>query len=307
MINLFLQYIQYEKNYSSHTVLSYSNDLQEFVNYLSLAPQDFKPDQITFEDIRLWMMHMLDKGYSTTSVNRKLSTLKSFYRFLNRRGLCVNNPTQKIISPKNPKKIPAFFQENDMEKVLENEQKYITFEQLRDILIIDFLYETGLRRSELINLRESDINFSTKEFKVIGKRNKERVIPFGENLKGNMLRYIDIRNKEVENPTAYLFVLKNGKQLYPKIVYNVVTKYMSQVSTQTKNGPHVLRHTFATEMLNNGADINALKELLGHSSLAATQVYTHTTFEQLAKIYEQAHPRAKTIRRKNYGSKNSRH
>lgn len=293
MIENFLQYLQYEKSYSSCTVLSYETDLKQLESYLAAEGLSFNPDELSTEQVRMWMVWLMEQGMSVSSIHRKLSSLKSFYRYLNRKELCVNNPTSKVIAPKRSERLPNFFQEKDLDHFLEFRQKCNTFEEVRDVLIVDVFYQTGIRCSELVNLEDFNVDLIGKSIKVLGKRNKERIIPFGEDLKRQLESYREWRNKEVESRTSHFFVRKDGGSLTSDQVYQIVTRKMSMVSSQQKRSPHVLRHTFATSMLNSGADLNAVKELLGHSSLAATQIYTHSTFEQLYQIYEQAHPRVK--------------
>ncbi len=293
MINEFLQYIQYEKNYSSHTVLSYHTDLKQFCDFLQTTESDFKFAEVKPEDIQFWVLELMNSKISARSLSRKISTLKSFWHFLLTRNYIQNNPTLKIILPKTKKPLPAFFKNKEMEQVLDETFLTEDFESLRNQIIIELFYLTGLRLSELINIKDLDIDFEQGSVRVIGKRNKQRVIPLSSEFITKLDKYILVRNKEIDNRDSFLFVLVNGKKLYPKLVYRHIHNTMSQVSSLSKRSPHVLRHTFATTMLNEGADINAVKELLGHSSLAATQVYTHTSFEELNNIYKQAHPRAK--------------
>jgi len=293
MINEFLQYLQYEKNYSSHTVLSYHTDLKQFCNFLTITPEKFDPAQVEPLQIQQWVLSLMNDELSARSLSRKISTLKSLWRFLLKRGYVIHNPTLKIILPKTKKPLPAFFKDTEMNHVLENPFITDSFEQVRNQLILKMFYLTGIRLSELINMKDTDIDLNEGSIRVIGKRNKQRMVPFDTSVDNEIERYLSIRNKEVESPEPYLFVRLNGLKMYPKLVYNLVHKSMSQVSSLHKRSPHILRHTFATSMLNGGADINAVKELLGHSSLAATQVYTHTSFEELHNIYKRAHPRAK--------------
>lgn len=295
MINRFLQYMQYEKNYSSHTVLSYHTDLLQFCKFLEISPDEFNPNSVSSQVIQQWILNLLDEKNSSRTISRKISTLKSFWRFLLLQGITDENPTKKIILPKTNKPLPAFYKENEMDAVLslsDNADGAGDFEEVRNGMIINLLYQTGLRVSELISLKDSDVDFSECKLKVIGKRNKERIIPLGKNLCEDLKTYQDIRDLNVERVSDYLFTRKNGAGMYSKAIYNIVKDTMSSVSTLHKQSPHTLRHTFATTLLNNGADINAVKELLGHSSLAATQVYTHVSFSELNKIYKQAHPRA---------------
>ena len=293
MINEFLQYLQYEKNYSSHTVLSYHTDLLQFCKFLDIAPEKLDPSAINSQQIQEWVLALMNDKLSARSLSRKISTLKSFWRFSLKKGYAGTNPTLKIILPKTKKPLPAFFKEKEMYNVLENPFIPDSFEPVRDQLIIEMFYVTGIRLSELINIQDSDLDLATGTLRVIGKRNKQRILPIGPSINKDIERYIALRNKEVGTLEPYLFVRKNGLKMYPKLVYNLVHASMSKVSSLHKRSPHVLRHTFATSLLNGGADINAVKEMLGHSSLAATQVYTHTSFEELYNIYKQAHPRAK--------------
>lgn len=293
MINKFLQYIQYEKSYSFHTVLSYQTDLNQFCQFLEVSPENFSPDQISFQTIQSWILYLSENNNSARSISRKISTLKSFWKFLLRNNLAKNNPTLKIILPKTKKTLPVFYKQGEINAVLhkENSEKN-DFNDVRDNLIINLLYQTGVRVSELINIKESDIDFSSKGIKIIGKGKKTRIIPIGNNIAEEITKFRNNKSINVEKRNNYLIVDKNGEPVNRWKIYNIVQNKMSAVSTMRKQSPHVFRHTFATTMLNNGAEINTIKELLGHSSLAATQVYTHTNFKELNDIYKQAHPRA---------------
>ena len=292
MIEKFLQYLQYEKNYSSHTVLSYKNDLSQFAVFIEAEANETDISKVKPDHIRQWIIEIIGNGLSARSANRKLSSLKSFYKFLIHEGVLKQNPARNIISPKTNKPLPLFFKEKEVNSVIRDIIVGDSFENVRDRLIISLFYETGVRISELINIEDTDIDNHTSSLKVIGKRNKERKIPIGKNILKLINDYIELRNIEVVIAVPYLFVRKDGRKMYSRLVYNVVNKYMSQGSSLSKRSPHVLRHTFASTLLNNGADLNAVKELLGHANLSATEIYTHTSFEQLQKIYKQAHPRA---------------
>ncbi|MDX9747325.1 MAG: tyrosine-type recombinase/integrase [Paludibacter sp.] len=293
MINDFLQYLKYEKNYSSHTVLSYHNDLTQFHEFMKIESGTFNPDSITQADLRAWIMQLTEDGCGARTIARKISTLKSFWRFLLMRSLATRNPTLKIILPKTKKPLPVFFKHREIVEALDSSFLPDDFERLRDLLIIELFYMTGIRLSELIAIEDTDIDTRACEVKVTGKRNKQRILPLDAGLCERIENYLLLRSRVLKFVPESFFVRSNGKRMYPKLVYNIVHAVMSQVSTLPTISPHVLRHSFATGLLNNGADIGALKELLGHSSLAATQVYTHTGFGELHTIYKRAHPRAK--------------
>jgi integrase/recombinase XerC len=248
----------------------------------------------TYHMIRSWIVHLLESGITPRSVNRKITTLKTYYRYLVREGEIVENPMSKILSPKTSSRLPVFVEEDNMQKLFDEVEFGEGFEAMRDRLIIELLYNTGMRVSELTALREEDIDQSGQQLKVTGKRNKQRIIPFTANMGRKMEEYRQEKTghfKDQELP-AELFVTNRGSKIYPRMVYNIVNHYLSLVTTLSKRSPHVIRHTFATHMLNHGADLNAIKDLLGHSNLSATQVYTHNTIEKLKNAYKQAHPRA---------------
>ena len=288
----FLDYLRYERNYSEKTVLAYGEDISQLREFAQEEIGDFNPAEVTPELIREWIVSLMDKGYASTSVNRKLSSLRSFYKFLLKKKVVLVDPLRKITGPKNKKPLPSFLKENEMNRLLDDTDFGEGFEGCRDHLIIEMFYATGIRLSELIGLDDKDVDFSASLLKVTGKRNKQRLIPFGDELKEGMLEYVNVRNEQVLESGGAFFVRKNGERLYKNLVYNLVKRNLSKVVTRKKRSPHVLRHTFATTMLNNEAELGAVKELLGHSSLATTEIYTHTTFEELKKVYKQAHPRA---------------
>ena len=288
----FLDYLRYERNYSEKTVLAYGEDISQLREFAQEEIGDFNPAEVTPELIREWIVSLMDKGYASTSVNRKLSSLRSFYKFLLKKKVVLVDPLRKITGPKNKKPLPSFLKENEMNRLLDDTDFGEGFEGCRDHLIIEMFYATGIRLSELIGLDDKDVDFSASLLKVTGKRNKQRLIPFGDELKEGMLEYVNVRNEQVLESGGAFFVRKNGERLYKNLVYNLVKRNLSKVVTLKKRSPHVLRHTFATTMLNNEAELGAVKELLGHSSLATTEIYTHTTFEELNKVYKQAHPRA---------------
>ena len=292
LIKSFLDYLRYERNYSEKTVLAYSEDIKQLQEFAQEEYGRFNPLEVEAELIREWIVSLMDRGYTSTSVNRKLSSLRSFYKYLLRQGEVTKDPLCKITGPKNKKPLPVFLKESEMNKLLDETDFGEGFEGCRDHLIIEMFYATGIRLSELIGLDDKDVDFSASLLKVTGKRNKQRLIPFGDELKEGMLEYVNVRNEQVLESGGAFFVRKNGERLYKNLVYNLVKRNLSKVVTLKKRSPHVLRHTFATTMLNNEAELGAVKELLGHSSLATTEIYTHTTFEELKKVYKQAHPRA---------------
>ncbi len=288
----FLKFLQYEKRFSQHTVKSYSIDLNQFYLYFNLDTDQELIQKINHHDIREWIYSLSENNISSKSINRKLSSIKKFYKFLLREEILEINPFNKIISPKKEKKLHQFVQEEQISKLI-NESDI--FEQsknkLTDKLIIDLLYGTGMRLSELINLKLDSIFLNENKILVLGKRNKERFVPLHKELKGSLSQYIEYR-QNINAEHNFLLITVKGNKLYPKYVYRIVKKYLSLYTTINKKSPHVLRHSFATHILNNGAELNAVKELLGHANLSATQIYTHNTFEKLKNIYKQAHPRA---------------
>jgi integrase/recombinase XerC len=276
-----------------HTVRSYINDLDQFFLFLSSLGHPEDPAAVTSHDIRAWIVSMLDNGYNTVSVHRKISCLRVFYRYLRKEGILQNDPLEKVVLPKRKKSLPVFVEEEDMTQLLDNYSFGEGFAGIRNRTIIELLYLTGMRRSELIGLHDNDLDLSEGSVKVTGKRNKQRIIPLVKPFIRRVEEYIKIRNETLSVPAnGWFFITDRGNKLYDKYVYNTVNSYLAMVTTIEKKSPHILRHTFATHMLNRGADLNSIKELLGHANLSATQVYTHNTFEKLKKVYKQAHPRA---------------
>lgn len=292
LTNSFLDYLRYERNYSEKTVSAYAEDILQLEEFAKEEVGEFNPAEVKSDLVREWIVSLMDKGYTSTSVNRKLSSLRSFYKYLLKQGVVEVDPLRKISGPKNKKPLPSFLKEGEMNRLLDETDFGEGFKGCRDHLIIGMFYATGMRLSELIDLDDKDVDFSASLLKVTGKRNKQRLIPFGDELRDAMLAYVDVRNETVFERSEAFFVRENGERLYKSLVYNLVKRNLSKVVTLKKRSPHVLRHTFATTMLNNEAELGAVKELLGHSSLATTEIYTHTTFEELKKVYKQAHPRA---------------
>lgn len=287
----FFRYLQYEKRFSSHTITAYRGDLETFAEYIKSQFEADEIDHISHTFIRSWIVQLMDSGFKSKSVNRKISSLKTYYKFLLREGIIATSPMTKIVSPKVPKRLPQFVDEKGMEALLIDMDFEDSFIGLRDRLILELFYATGMRISELIHLKTKDVNPSTMQVKVLGKRNKERIIPISEHLLPIMKQYEELKNNTLGISDLY-FCNEKGEEIYTKYIYRLVKSKLSQVTTIQKKSPHVLRHTFATHMLNNGADLNAIKEILGHSSLAATQVYTHNSMEKLKNIYKQAHPKS---------------
>ena len=291
----FIRYVQKEKRFSPHTVLAYSKDLQQFQLHITENLQITSIQEVDHHDIRSWIVSILeDEKLQPVTVNRKISCLRSFYKYLVRNEMVKVNPMAKITSLKTRKKLPLFLELSQMENLLDRMEFGNDFSGMRDKLLVELLYCTGMRRAELIGLQLKNINFSNQEIKVLGKRNKERIIPLSAQVLKNISAYSDVRNMSLPKDTAtqYLLVDDNGDQMTEGFVYRKVNRYLRLVTTIGKKSPHILRHTFATHMLNNGADLNAIKELLGHANLSATQVYTHNTIDKLTQIYKQAHPRA---------------
>ncbi len=293
MIESFLQYITFEKRFSSHTVTSYRNDLLQFHTFLSENFPDLTIDKASSVCVRSWIIHLMDLQLNSRSVNRKLASLRAFYKFLHKQGLCNDDQMQKLNALKARKNLPVFVQEDHLSRLLDDFPFEDNFSGLRDKLILELLYATGIRLSELIGLKENDVNLFSREIKVLGKRNKERIIPFPKSIGLIIEKYNGLKFKQFpDNRHGCLIVTNKGEPSYPMFIYRVVKKYLDLIPSVEKKSPHVLRHTFATHLLDKGADLNAIKELLGHASLAATQVYTHNSLEKLKAIFDQAHPKA---------------
>ncbi len=288
----FIDYLKFEKRYSEHTIRSYHDDLCQFFEFLHKQFGDLGLTDIPATFIRSWLADLKDKRISSKSINRKISSLKSFFKYYLKTGAIKQTPMAAIINPKTGRRLPAFVAERDMEGLLKPEQFPDDWKGHTDKLLINIFYNTGMRLSELINLRERGVNFSNRTIKVLGKGNKERIIPISEQLAKEINEYIRKKNEMNESDKAYLLVNQKGKKLYAKYAYLAVKKYLDRVTTIDKRSPHVLRHTFATHLTNSGADLNSVKELLGHSSLAATQLYTHNSIEKLKDIYKKSHPKA---------------
>ncbi len=293
-VKKFIDYLSFEKRYSKHTICSYKNDLDQFHQYCNEQTNNkLQIKQIDEKLIRSWIIFLINNNISARTVNRKLSTLKTYYRFLMRENAINKNPMNKVLAPKVSKNLPVFIDEKQINQLLDDVEFSDDFEGFRNKLIIELLYLTGIRLTELIELKTSNIHLKNHTIKVLGKRNKERIIPFPDYFEKAIKKYIDLKKGLTKNiDDKYFFITKKGDKIYEKLVYRVVKKHLQMVTTAEKKSPHILRHTFATHLLNKGADLNAIKEILGHANLSATQVYTHNTFEKLKNIYKQAHPRA---------------
>ena len=292
MINEFLNYLKFERNRSDLTIKNYGEDLRAFKEFYGNLEGCHSWKSVDSDVIRDWMESMMDKGNNATSINRRLSALRSFYRFALARELVDKDPVHGVTGPKKGRPLPQFLKENEMDRLLDAESWTESFEDVRDRMVIMTFYETGIRLSELIGLDDSMVDFSNRQLKVTGKRNKQRVIPFGEELLATLRDYMKCRNEEVNLQSEALFVIAKGQRMTSSQVREGVKRNLSKVCTLKKRTPHVLRHTFATAMLNNKAGIESVKKLLGHESLSTTEIYTHTTFEQLKREYYSAHPRA---------------
>ena len=292
MIEQFLDYIRYERNLSPQTVLTYEHSLHDLESYFKGLDDSLDWKSIDSDIIRDWLAFMLDKGAKATSVNTALSAVRSFFRFALGRKLVEKNPAHLIEGPKKSKPLPQFVREKEMNELLDDIEWGTTYKDVRARTIILMLYETGVRVSELTGLDDADIDFTTGQLKVTGKRNKQRIVPFGEELAAVMQQYRELRDAQVVRQSEALLLTEKGERMTRCQVYGIVRRNLSMVTTLKKRSPHVLRHSFATAMLNNGAGLESVKKLLGHESLETTEIYTHTTFEQLKRVYKEAHPRA---------------
>lgn len=289
----FLDYLRQERGYSPKTIESYATDLKEFEAYLESADSGLLLTDVDSSVVRNWMMTLMDGGMKATSVNRKLSALRSFYRYLLRKELIAASPMQTVRGPKKKKPLPFFLREEEMDRLLDDTDFGEGWKGLRDRLILEMFYATGMRRAELVRLDEKDVDFWRSQIKVTGKRNKQRLIPFGDVLRQLLQQYLDAKHEALPEAEDALFVRKDGRRVTDSWVYSMVKRNLSKVTTLKKRSPHVLRHTFATTMLNHRAELESVKELLGHASVSTTEIYTHTTFEELKSAYRAAHPREK--------------
>jgi integrase/recombinase XerC len=293
MVSYFLQHIKYEKRLSHHTVTAYETDLTQFSAFLLFQYEFKEPEKADFQMIRSWIVALVDEKIENRSINRKIATLRSFYNFLLRHKSITTDPMLKIKALKTDKTLPKYVEEKPMENLLDDMEFSDDFSGLRDKLVIELLYGTGMRLAELIGLKITDLNLYNNTLMVLGKRNKHRVIPVNRSLVEAIRKYLTLRTDITDDTTnTYLILTDSGTQAYPMFIQRLVKKYLSLVTSLEQRSPHVLRHTFATHLLNRGADLNAIKDLLGHTSLAATQVYTHNSIEKLKKVFKQAHPKA---------------
>lgn len=293
MVNEFLTYLSFEKRYSKHTTVSYKNDLSNLSNYLLTTYELATPEQANYPMLRSWIVTLVDQEMQPKSINRKIACLRSYYHFLQKKEFITKDPTLKIRALKVKKSLPVFVAEENIIELLDTFEFEDSFDGTRNKLVLELLYGTGIRLSELIGLKNTDINIFQKTIKVLGKGNKERIIPIHDTFITLAKVYTAKKNNESFNSNSEFFVVtNNGEQVYPMFIYRLVRLYLDQVTTVDKRSPHVLRHTFATHLLNKGADLNAIKDLLGHTSLAATQVYTHNSIDKLKAIFDQAHPKS---------------
>ena len=292
LIDNFLLYLSSQKRFSEYTVISYKNDLFSAAKYVLETYEIKDIRKVSFFHIRSYIVDLMKNGMSAKSVNRKISSLRSFYKYLIKKSIVDKNPMLKVISPKIPKRLPDYVSKTDIESLFDSISLGDTYGESRNYIVMLLLYNTGMRKSELIGLTEESIDFAQQRITVLGKGNKQRIIPVTNDLLSKIRKYIQIRNQSFESRKSSLLLTDKGKIMYPKLVYNIVNRILVSMATNTKKSPHILRHTFATHMANNGAELNTIKELLGHASLAATQVYTHNSIEKLKDVYSRSHPKA---------------
>ncbi len=292
-IQSFLDYLKFQKRYSAHTIRSYHDDLAQFFGFLQTHFGETSLDAIGHNHVRSWLASIRERDITARTINRKISSLKSFFKYLVKSGVLEQTPMRRVLTPKISKRLPDFITESDAGKLMGSLENSEDWKGLNTKMLISLFYTTGMRLSELVNLKETQVDFAKKQVKVLGKGNKERIIPIGQDAIVMIKDYIQLKKKEFAAPDSTLLVTERGRKMYPKYPYLLVRSFLSsEVKTLNKKSPHVLRHSFATHLSNNGADLNAIKELLGHSSLAATQVYTHNTIEKLKNVYKKSHPKA---------------
>jgi len=290
-IKHFIEYLSFEKKYSPHTIRAYNDDLNSFQTFCKITFDNEKLTDINYSQIRSWIVKMVNENISNRTVNRKISSLKSFYKFLVKTKQIKESPLLRHQALKISKRVQVPFSEKEINEVIDNLNEFDDFESVRNKLIVELLYSTGMRRAELMEIKQNSINFTNSTLKVLGKRNKERYIPLLNSVQQTLKIYLDLR-KEIKSTSENLLITIKGNKIYPTLVYRIINDYFSAVSSKVKKSPHVIRHSFATHLLNEGADLNSVKELLGHSSLASTQIYTHSSLNELKKVYNQAHPRS---------------
>lgn len=292
MIDQFLNYLRFERNASPQTVQTYEDSLREFESYLTFREDGLSLEAVDTDLIRDWMESLMDRGNNASTINKKLSALRSFFRYALKRRLVEKDPAHAVVGLKKPKPLPQFVREGEMDRLLDNVEWGDNYKDVRARTLLLLLYETGLRRSELTGLDDGDIDFETSQLKVTGKRNKQRIVPFGPELAETLRKYVIVRDEQVKGDCDALFLSDKGHRMTGQQVYEIVHRYLTGATSLKKRSPHVLRHSFATAMLNNGAGLESIRNLLGHESVSTTEIYAHTTFEQLKRVYKEAHPRA---------------
>ena len=292
MIDQFLNYLRFERNASPQTVQTYEDSLREFESYLTFREDGLSFEAVDTDLIRDWMESLMDRGNNASTINKKLSALRSFFRYALKRKLVEKDPAHAVVGLKKPKPLPQFVREGEMDRLLDNVEWGDDYKDVRARTLLLLLYETGLRRSELTGLDDGDIDFETSQLKVTGKRNKQRIVPFGPELAETLRKYVIVRDEQVKGDCDALFLSDKGHRMTGQQVYEIVHRYLTGATSLKKRSPHVLRHSFATAMLNNGAGLESIRKLLGHESVSTTEIYAHTTFEQLKRVYKEAHPRA---------------